>query len=269
MPEKEKAPRAPKNLLLEMVILAVAICLPVLFDRPSKSPRANHQKGGCGRDDKDEEGPTLVTEKQRQNNARYTANPEQDWPREHSEKLVRFNGGLLAATVGLVILGGMQFWGLYASQRGFLHLESLSLKSLPVGGKPTAWAGIRNSGKSTAFVSNGNVSWKFLSRNIELPKVPEYFAGDAGDSLSGPFVPEETIGVEWISGLDVKSATQQLVDDIKSGDVLIYIYGYITYRDTFKLFSHTSKFCGVYDAKTPLSDNQFSRCKNKNYEGAD
>jgi hypothetical protein len=148
MPEEQKNSAEAANALIGAVIVAAAVCLPWLLDRASQLRRFQHinnQSSGGERSGEYEGKSPLQPERDRQDQNRDRASPIKDWQRDNSEKMVRFNKGLLGATVGLVILGGLQFWATYVSQRAFLHLESLSLNTntLIAGASPTAQAGIK------------------------------------------------------------------------------------------------------------------------------
>jgi hypothetical protein len=168
----------------------------------------------------------------------------------------------------LVAVGALQFWSLYVGQRAFLHLESATLGTLIPGKLVTVTGGIKNSGKSTAFIIDSNTSWTFNSRNLAMADAPQYTPGSAIPP-TGPFVPDETIEQFWNAEHSEQYANADLISKIKSGDVVIYLYGYVTYTDAFKVFSHTTRFCAKYDALDPPPDNRLGRCGLKNYETAD
>lgn len=188
----------------------------------------------------------------------------------HPDPIVRLTSWIALFTGFLVVVGGFQGWAFVQSERGFMHLEDIQLRPLSIGTPVSAVATLENSGRSITEIMGYNISWKFLDNSLDLPDIPQYYTGN-GTPITGSFVPDEEIKTIWTSRDSQNFATDKLISDIKLGKVRVFVYGYMTYKDSFSLLfgRRVTRFCAVYDATINVVASHFGRCGKRDYEYSD
>jgi len=126
---------------------------------------------------------------------------------------------------------------------------------------------IKNSGKSTGFISALNISGKFVPAREQLPERPEYTKSN--EISPGPIVAggsykirNEPQGFKDEPHLVLTDAD---VSALKRGDFIFYIYGAISYTDEFSIFGERrTGFCARYNPEGDAATS-FDNCPDKNY----
>jgi hypothetical protein len=180
-----------------------------------------------------------------------------------------FRDAITLFTLVLMIFTGIQVWAFVASERAFVGLTGIGSTTLVPLIPVVLNIRIRNAGRGVAFVIDSNTT--LWLRDAPLPTTPEYNRQNANSRLNGSlpagsdynakFWPFSDGGVPF-------TFTQQQIEAINTGRMLLYVYGYVTYRDEFSYIfgSRTSGYCVVFD---PHADNagggQFNNCGLLNY----
>ena len=161
-------------------------------------------------------------------------------------------------TLMLVIVVFLQLYTYTATERAVVTIADIQFKGKnnPTVGQPlTAVIDVKNSGRSTAFITRA----RFYSRLVfkqPFPSRPEYpeFAKVTNSAVNGPLVAQEIDQVFF--RLDNAHRTTggpfdaPSITEIEQGRMKIYVFGYIRYLDAYSVFGwpeHQTGFCSHYD----------------------
>jgi hypothetical protein len=172
-------------------------------------------------------------------------------------------------TAVLAALGAIQCWAFIQSERAFIAPAAFRLTTDEL--KPNVPVvlnlEIKNSGKSTGFVKELNITTWFYEKSRSLPDEPKYLKGR--DISPGPIVAGTAYKVRFeIGGLN--SAPQLILTDadvgrIKDGRLRLFLVGFISYVDDFTIYGERRLgFCAVYNPDGD-SSTRFDSCPNKGY----
>jgi cold shock CspA family protein len=140
----------------------------------------------------------------------------------------------------LVVLGGLQLFSFIQSERAFLSISALETAGnaeLKAGDLVNFTAQIKNSGRSTAFISSLIVNVAIY--DMPLPEVPPYKAG--ATNVRGPIVAGgiKVANLPGISAEEKPIALSQVhADGIRDGKFNIYMFGKMDYSDEFPWFGN-------------------------------
>jgi hypothetical protein len=151
----------------------------------------------------------------------------------------------------LAIVGGIQAWAFIQSERAFLSLAAMQFDGVHLAAEKrvTILVDVKNSGRSTGFVTDFNITTTITPSATKLPKIPDYQQGPG--IAVGPIVAAGTKKVianpRGLNNAPTLILPQDVAASIKSKTLLVYIFGYISYTDEFTLFGpRKSGFCYLY-----------------------
>lgn len=166
-------------------------------------------------------------------------------------------------TVVLAVVSGLQWWAFITSERAFVY-EWVTLPSVGLVANKQLVLTINtfNGSRTPAFISEGNVTYLFLKKDVPLPVEPPYVDG-AENAIVGPILGGAPLrGAVPLTDKNKHPLilTQSDLDALNAGAFRLYIFGWIKYADDFSVFGpKTNGFCGVYNPGQP-PDNAFNNC---------
>lgn len=190
------------------------------------------------------------------------------------EPIEKFNFLLVLATICLGFIGTIQVWTFIESERPFVgvpgvHIAGDEFKAaVPL----HILADLKNSGKTTAFLTDARmlIHWQRPGSVLEHGLTKFLKKSTASGPLLAGDVTEMVFNPTTDSGKPIVF-DQAAIDTITNGGVLIFIIGYVSYKDEFPIIGRTSTtgYCYVYNPHPPDSRvSPFARCGNAEYEYA-
>jgi hypothetical protein len=209
----------------------------------------------------------IMTSPQEQNGEPH---PKENYPRACVSLwrwVVSFFTGLRTLEVFTLILAfstSIQVWAFMKSERAFLSIETMLISGNQIrDGSPIVFSmQIRNSGRSTSFITN--TLFTVSIRPDDLPLIPNY--SPQGKDFRGP-VPAQGVYNATIIPRGVDQSPQYIVpsglsEQVQNGTMRIYVYGFIHYRDDYSNIFGERKtgFCWIYNPLANPSVSQFDNC---------
>lgn len=99
--------------------------------------------------------------------------------------------------------------------------------------------GLINEGKTPAFIFEMGGMAEFLPKGRPLPEPPAEFKKETIFSYKGsgmPLAPSAGFGRPVVT-------KHQSTDKVISGDIVLWVYGYVKYRDAFSNREHETRYC--------------------------
>lgn len=170
-------------------------------------------------------------------------------------------------TTVLAIIGFIQAWSFIQNEHAFLSITAVDLEGGQIiAEKPVAVGiSIKNSGRSPAAVTNFNV---MLHVAANLPAAPLY--GPMADEVAVPPIVGGGIIRRTVKFPKPDKTSTSLGEDqvlkINSGELFLYIYGFVQYEDDFSWFrDRRLGYCVTYNPKGAPNLSLFDTCKEKAY----
>ena len=166
-------------------------------------------------------------------------------------------------TAALAIVAVIQAWAFIASERAFVSVVGPDLSR--VGSSPDQPFQIpltvMNSGRSTAIVTALNVT---VMKN--LPEKPEYIPLMKISIKPLMVNTPEILLYRAAPGPWLWKLSQSEIDAIEQGSGLLFIFGYIRYRDDYSLWGDKEiGFCFIYIPKPIINNAHYETCDNSSY----
>ncbi|SRR6266446_9608225 len=139
-----------------------------------------------------------------------------------------------AFTVVLSIVGVLQFRATRTAERAWIVSDPPTDSAPPSGDIQLSWT-MANKGRTPAWITALGAAAQTVAPGGELPKKPPY-------TMAGPFPPNGTpLTPDGIieRGLTIPNAQWA---QIVLGQVILYVFGTVEYRDSFK-GKHETRFC--------------------------
>jgi hypothetical protein len=155
---------------------------------------------------------------------------EQDIPTRQPRRRFGWRLDAVAAFTGLLtIVTGTQVWAFIQSERASVTVVAIGPNTPIKSNQPLVFGLImRNGGKSTADIVDGNVTLNFGPN--KLPEKPRYIPGNV------------TIEGQIISGTDFHSTfrphvvfSEEQIAAFQAGRENLYVYGFVSYTDDFSI----------------------------------
>jgi hypothetical protein len=181
----------------------------------------------------------------------------------------QFNCFIALFTALLFCTAAIQTWAFVQSERAFMSVATLNIPAGLVANKPLEVAvGMRNSGRTTAFIEAFNVTIGFRKSDHSLPPDPRYEPGAElapGNVVPGAVAPinSHLRGIKGEPDLVLLDADVVAIND---ATFILYFYGFISYRDTYSIFGdRITGYCYRY---VPQPDPRFVNCDERTYNFA-
>jgi hypothetical protein len=171
-------------------------------------------------------------------------------------------------TGALMLFSGLQAWSFVVSERAIITVdEPKFVGTAPFANKPLKFIiKITNSGKSTATFENMQVNLR-LAAGQPIPEHPKL--SDLTSLAAAPTPPGSTQTILFEPAVNDRpvALTQEQVDKIEKGEVLMYLYGRVLYADEFTSIARNKEvgFCFFYRADLAQFGAAFMTCKERNY----
>jgi hypothetical protein len=172
-------------------------------------------------------------------------------------------------TLLLVIVGAFQVWVYMVTERAYLSLSAIGMDSPPTADKPIVLRlQVKNSGRTTAFVVDANVTVFAVAPNEQLPEKPRYTAGGRVSAIFGPIVAGDTFfGTVRPQTRDHHPFTWTA--PWLAAGTRMYVFGFVKYDDGFGLLrlgtTRITGFCARYDPVEYPAMGTFATCEEQNY----
>jgi hypothetical protein len=200
--------------------------------------------------------------------------PRMRWWFRESEPVARFTGWVMCFTFILALIAGVQVASFVISERAYLTVPEIEFRFPEVNDTHTLIAvTIKNGGKEAAFITGGTITathipaGKQIPAEDTLPSKPVY--QPVLTELIGPVPAGEVYKTGARLNLQAKVVgrwSEEITKEIQAGDVKLYIYGFIEYRDPFTFFGNSrTGFCVVYNTQKLLGEGKFIGCGFENY----
>jgi hypothetical protein len=173
----------------------------------------------------------------------------------HPDRMVRFTFGVFVFTGLLSIVALIQAWAFIQSERAFLAMEAITIQGGMQVGKPLITKlTFKNSGRSPAT----DVVIHYNSSVLPLPSIPEF-----GPNFTD--VPPIVSGGNTIVSFGPPQLMEEAhIQEFKSGKSSFYVWGYVSFRDDFSIWSSREVgFCAVFDQRS--AGDSFESCHQKAY----
>ncbi|HWY61160.1 MAG TPA: hypothetical protein VNW15_04610 [Rhizomicrobium sp.] len=197
-----------------------------------------------------------------------TPKPPRSWFWNEDDPVARLTGYIACLTLVLAIVGVIQAWAFIQSERAFVFESLENITPFPlIHDQPlTVSISVQNAGRTEAEITGANFT--YLVTDKALPPKPAYVNGGsnalpheiaAGATYRGSFLPQA------FDGKVRASFPQEAINKIISGEIQVYIFGWIKYRDTFSIFgSKETAFCGMFIPSNAAAT-QFNTCAEEAY----
>jgi hypothetical protein len=161
----------------------------------------------------------------------------------------------------LVVVGCVQACSFIQSERASVYVNIEQISQIAADKPISASLTFINAGRSQAFITKGKATLSFFYKVPDQPPLK-----DIPFNLAGAIPAQGTR--YWPVGPSKEPLNWAQVDEIETGRMKIYIYGYASYTDDFTVFGpRTIGFCGVYSpgTQTMAQIPPFDECPNTNY----
>ena len=173
------------------------------------------------------------------------------WLFFQTDPVAGFTAWVGVFTACLMFLSGLQVLAFIQSERAFAALSTIRFKGGFGAQKELSLVlEIRNSGKSTAFVDEINITSMFIRAGASPPEKPIY--GPMRSPAPGPILANGvTLVTSNLRSLDGGSRlvlTDAEVAALRARAIRFYIIGFVSFADEFSfLGNHVTGFCALYN----------------------